>query len=151
MKKFFSFLVFVCLPLMTMAQNDSVNIREAFRIMPDSIVPYLTKNAKLDMIDFMDASMKAAVNNELGGESQMLFLSDDSLAVKLSDALTLELSFEKVDTNRVIVMKRTYKIKERYEEVLVSRFSSSWRPVSESLMRSTLLGREEEVFAKPHF
>ena len=131
--------------------SPAQTIRDVFRTMPDSIMPYLTKNAKLDMMDFMNANMKAAVNNELGGESQMLFLSDDSLAVKLSDALMLELFLEKVDTNMVIAMKRTYKIKERHEEVLINRFSSSWRPMSESLVRSTLLGRDDEVFSKPHF
>ena len=131
--------------------SPAQTIRDVFRTMPDSIMPYLTKNAKLDMMDFMDAKMKAAVNNELGGESQMLFLSDDSLAVKLSDALMLELFLEKVDTNMVIAMKRTYIIKERHEEVLINRFSSSWRPMSESLVRSTLLGRDDEVFSKPHF
>ena len=81
----------------------------------------------------------------------MLFLSDDSLAIKLSDALMLELSLEKVDTNMVIVMKRTYIIKERHEEVLVNRFSSSWHPISESLIRSALLGHDDEMFSKTHF
>lgn len=131
--------------------SSAQTIREVFRAMPDSIMPYLTKNAKLDMMDFMDAKMKAAVNNELGGESQMMFLSDDSLAVKLSGALMLELSMEKTDTSMVIVMKRTYQIKEHHEEVLISRFTPSWCPISESLVRSTLLKRDEEVFAKPHF
>lgn len=131
--------------------SPAQTIREVFRAMPDSVMPYLTKNAKLDMMDFMDAKMKAAVNNELGGESQMLFLSDDSLAVKLSGALMLELSMEKVDTNQVIVLKRTYKIKEHHEEVLVSKFTSAWCPISESLIHSTILGRDDEVFSKPHF
>lgn len=144
-------LIILLVSLFSFLTAPAQNIREVFRAMPDSIMPYLTKNAKLDMMDFMDANMKAAVNNELGGESRMLFLSDDSLAIKMSNALMLELSLEKVDTNMVIVMKRTYQIKERHEEVLINRFSSSWRPINESLIRSTLLGRDDEVFSKPHF
>jgi hypothetical protein len=144
-------LIILLVSLFSFLTAPAQNIREVFRAMPDSIMPYLTKNAKLDMMDFMDANMKAAVNNELGGESRMLFLSDDSLAIKMSNALMLELSLEKADTNMVIVMKRTYQIKERHEEVLINRFSSSWRPMSESLVRSTLLGRDDEVFSKPHF
>lgn len=144
-------LIILLVSLFSFLTAPAQNIREVFRAMPDSIMPYLTKNAKLDMMDFMDANMKAAVNNELGGESRMLFLSDDSLAIKMSNALMLELSLEKADTNMVIVMKRTYQIKERHEEVLINRFSSSWRPISESLIRSTLLGRDDEVFSKPHF
>lgn len=144
-------LIILLVSLFSFLTAPAQNIREVFRAMPDSIMPYLTKNAKLDMMDFMDANMKAAVNNELGGESRMLFLSDDSLAIKMSNALMFELSLEKADTNMVIVMKRTYQIKERHEEVLINRFSSSWRPISESLIRSTLLGRDDEVFSKPHF
>ena len=144
-------LIILLVSLFSFLTAPAQNIREVFRAMPDSIMPYLTKNAKLDMMDFMDANMKAAVNNELGGESWMLFLSDDSLAIKMSNALMFELSLEKADTNMVIVMKRTYQIKERHEEVLINRFSSSWRPISESLIRSTLLGRDDEVFSKPHF
>lgn len=144
-------LIIVVVAQLSFLVSPAQTIREVFRAMPDSIMPYLTKNAKLDMMDFMDANMKAAVNNELGGESQMLFLSDDSLAVKMSDVQILELSLEKVDTSQVIVMKRTFKIEECHEEVLISRFSSSWHPISESLMRSTLLGRDDEVFSKPHF
>lgn len=144
-------LIILLVSLFSFLTAPAQNIREVFRAMPDSIMPYLTKNAKLDMMDFMDANMKAAVNNELGGESRMLFLSDDSLAIKMSNALMLELSLEKADTNMVIVMKRTYQIKECHEEVLINRFSSSWRPISESLIRSTLLGRDDEVFSKPHF
>lgn len=144
-------LIILLVSLFSFLTAPAQNIREVFRAMPDSIMPYLTKNAKLDMMDFMDANMKAAVNNELGGESRMLFLSDDSLAIKMSNALMVELSLEKADTNMVIVMKRTYQIKERHEEVLINRFSSSWRPISESLIRSTLLGRDDEVFSKPHF
>ncbi len=144
-------LILLIISLFSCLISPAQTIRELFRSMPDTIAPYLSKNAKLDMMDFMDANMKAAVNNELGGESQMLFLSDDSLAIKLSDALMLELSLEKVDTNMVIVMKRTYIIKERHEEVLVNRFSSSWHPISESLIRSALLGHDDEMFSKTHF
>lgn len=144
-------LILLIISLFSCLISPAQTIRELFCSMPDTIAPYLSKNAKLDMMDFMDANMKAAVNNELGGESQMLFLSDDSLAIKLSDALMLELSLEKVDTNMVIVMKRTYIIKERHEEVLVNRFSSSWHPISESLIRSALLGHDDEMFSKTHF
>ena len=150
-KKIVLFLCFFFVPYAVQAQNDRTNIRDVFKAMPDSLVPYLTTNAKLDMMDFMDANMKAVVNNELGGDTQMLFLSDDSLAVRLSDALTMELALEKVDTNQVVVMKRTYQLNERHGEVLVSKFSSSWCPISHLVIRSTLLGRDEEVMAKPHF
>ena len=38
-----------------------------FKAMPDSLMPYLTKNNRLDMIDFMEANMKAEITNQLEG------------------------------------------------------------------------------------
>ena len=63
--------------------------REAFSQMPDSILPYLTTNNRLDMLDFKDSNMRAVVQNKLGGNSELLTLADDSLTLQLSDALYL--------------------------------------------------------------
>ncbi|MBR6998224.1 MAG: DUF3256 family protein, partial [Prevotella sp.] len=40
---------------------------DLFKAMPDSLMPYLTKNNRLDMIDFMEANMKAEITNQLEG------------------------------------------------------------------------------------
>jgi hypothetical protein len=137
--------------LLVHAQTEPLNIREVFKQMPDSLLPYLTTNNRLDMMDFMDAKMKAAVDNMLGGESEMTFLSDDSLCIKMSDAMTLELKLQKENSEPIIKMKRTYQTAKRQKEILINSFSSSWRPVSDISIESTLLKRDEEVISKPHF
>ena len=60
------------------ASAQSIQIRDAFRAMPDSLMPYLSKNNRLDFIDFLDSNMKAEVKNALGGTSEMLSLGDDT-------------------------------------------------------------------------
>ena len=97
-----------CLPIASMAQQADLSIRDALKLMPDSLVPYLTVNNRLDMIDFMDAKMKAAVDNALTGETEMIYLSDDSLAIKMSEASLLTMKVVKQDTTSVIVLHRTY-------------------------------------------
>ena len=87
-----------CLPIASMAQQADLSIRDALKLMPDSLVPYLTVNNRLDMIDFMDAKMKAAVDNALTGETEMIYLSDDSLAIKMSEASLLTMKVVKQDT-----------------------------------------------------
>ena len=149
-KKIVLFLCFFFVPYAVQAQNDRTNIRDVFKAMPDSLVPYLTTNAKLDMMDFMDAKMKAAVDNMLGGESEMTFLSDDSLCIKMSDAMTLELKLQTENNEQIIMMKRTYQTAKRQKEILINSFSSSWRPISEVSLESTLLKRDDEVISKPH-
>ena len=102
------------------------------------------------MMDFMDAKMKAAVDNMLGGESEMTFLSDDSLCIKMSDAMTLELKLQTENNDQIVMMKRTYQTAKRQKEILINSFSSSWRPISEVSLESTLLKRDDEVISKPH-
>lgn len=142
--------------------SQAQTISEVFKAMPDSLTPYLTTNNRLDLLDFMEAKMKAVVNNELGGETEMTFLSDDSLCVKMNDALTFELKLEKSVSNTqsqvldsadstdsiVICLKKTYKTSGHQKEVITQRFSSSWCPVSKPSVTSTLLRRDDEVFDK---
>lgn len=151
MKKLLIFALLFCSQLSLQAQTDSLNIREVFKLMPDSLLPYLTQNNRLDMIDFMDAKMKAAVDNQLGGESEMTYLSDDSLCIKMNESMTLELKMLRDEKEPIVLMKRTYQITERQKEILIGRYSSSWRPISDVSEKSTLLKRDEEMLEKSYF
>ena len=92
--------------------SPAQNVREVFKSMPDSLTPYLSMNNRLDMMDFMDAGMKAVVTNQLGGDTEMTFLSDDSLSVKMNETLLLDLKLQKQDTATVVILKRTYLIQQ---------------------------------------
>ena len=107
-------------------------MRDIFLQMPNSMLPYLTENNKLDFIDFIDSNMDAVVTNELGGKSQMLELSDKHLTLKVSASAIIKMHLmpvnEPVDScNQVICMLTTYgqDIKESKLEV----FSVHWRPL----------------------
>lgn len=147
MKRLLLFL-FLGVQIPLMAQKDSLDIRRFFMLMPDSLTPYLTANNRLDMIDFMDAHMKAIVKNELGSDTEMTFLSDDSLCIIMSNALTIELWQGKEDKDVVLYLKRTYQISKKQKEVLLQRFTSSWGLLSATSLASSLLEREDEVFEK---
>lgn len=58
--------------------------RDLFIAMPDSLLPTLTKNNRLDCLDFLASGMKAMVTNRLGGQSQMTHLSDTYVRIQLS-------------------------------------------------------------------
>ena len=141
------FLVFHCALLTAQAQT----VREVFKSMPDSLAPYLSMNNRLDMIDFMDAGMKAVVANQLGGDTQMTFLSDDSLSVKMNEAFLLDLKVQEIDTATVVLLKRTYLTQKGQYEVVSQSFTSYWRPLSKPIVKSTLSKRDDELMALPHF
>ena len=124
-------------------------VRDMFKAMPDSLTPYLTDNNRLDMLDFMDAKMKAVVTNQLDGETEMLFLSDDSLAVKMSDALTIELGMEHVDTTAVLRLKQVYRVSNDREQIVLTRYdSTTWQVLTTEILSSALLRRDEEISNK---
>jgi len=126
-------------------------ISELFKEMPDSLLPYLTKNNRLDMMDFMEAGMPAKVTNRLGGTSTMTALTPDSLSITMNQSMQIGLCLIERDST-IIEMTRTYKISESQEENVVNYYSVSWLPLPITpVVTSTLLKRDDEIFAKPQF
>ena len=77
--------------LLTCAAEAQVKMRDVIKQMPDTLVPYLNLNARLDFIDFKDSGMKAEVSNELGGKSQLTELTDDYASFTLNAASQVQL------------------------------------------------------------
>lgn len=107
-------LFFIVLSLfLTCAVEAQVKMRDVIKQMPDTLVPYLKQNARLDFIDFMDSDMKAEVNNDLGGKSQLTELTDDFASFSLNPASQIQLRLLDVDeaiddARQIICMVRTY-------------------------------------------
>ena len=110
---------------LSQASAQSVQIRDAFREMPDSLMPYLSKNNRLDFIDFLDSGMKAEVKNQLGGTSEMLSIADDSLTIQMNPSLRVHL----LAMDSVVVMVETFLVDSIYGESRVHYYSASWKPI----------------------
>ncbi len=110
---------------LSQASAQSVQIRDAFREMPDSLMPYLSKNNRLDFIDFLDSGMKAEVKNQLGGTSEMLSIADDSLTIQMNPSLRVHL----LTMDSVVVMVETFLVDSIYGESRVHYYSASWKPI----------------------
>lgn len=80
------------------ANAQEKKISDVFAAMPDSLVPYLTENNRLDMIDFSTMNMKAEVENMFGEKSEMLSLSDNYLKLQLNDFTVVEMKLMKTDS-----------------------------------------------------
>ncbi|UKK52252.1 DUF3256 family protein [Prevotella sp. E13-17] len=126
-------------------QAETKKISELFKQMPDSLMPYLTTNNCLDMIDFREAGMKAEVNNLLDGNSEMTYLSDDSLSIRMSDALRIDMSLMMKDSLQVCVRK-TYMNKNSQIEVVVSFYTPNWHLINTTTEKTLVLKRDEEMF-----
>ncbi len=147
----------VFLVLLSLTAGAQQNIGELFKSMPDSLMPLLTTNNRLDMIDFMDAKMKARVVNKLEGESEMTILTADTIVVKISSCQTTRLFLQKTPVaydscQQVICMENDYHFTASDQSETVARyFSVRWRPLDEKLFtsqrrKSSILKQDEQVF-----
>jgi hypothetical protein len=112
--------------------GDGITLRDVFRQMPDSLMPTLTQNNRLDFLDFLDAGMKAEVKNRLGGTSVMMTLTADSLSLQVSPALRVDMLLlplaEPIDSmNQVVVVGETFLADSVYGETAVRYFSTDWK------------------------
>lgn len=113
-------------------------LRDVFRQIPDSLMPSLSVNSRLDFIDFMDANMKAAVRNQLGGMSEMTALTDDSLSIRMSDALRIDMLLltldDPIDTIRqVVVLAETFLTDSVYGETNVKLYTPDWQLITKDI------------------
>lgn len=131
---------------------QQLTMAEVFKAMPDSLMPYLSKNSRLDMIDFMEAGMRAEVTNLLEGDSEMTLLTSDSLSLRMNDVLTIDMQLvgvsEPVDNSlQVVRIVRTYTLNERQAVGIVDTYSTAWRLLSSQTVNSSLLLPDEELFS----
>ena len=126
MKQWLAACLLLCITSVCSAQG--LALRDAFRQMPDSVMPTLTQNNRLDCLDFLDAGMKAEVRNRLGGTSVMTALTPDSLSLQVSPALRVDMLLltlaEPIDTvDQVIVVGETFLVDSIYGETTLRYFT----------------------------
>ena len=66
-------------------------MRDIYASAPDTIFPLLTKNNRLDQIDFRENNMKAEVKNRFDDRSELLVLTDRYLKLQLSERCLVEM------------------------------------------------------------
>lgn len=108
-------------------------IRQWLVAMPDSVMPLLTKNNRLDFIDFLDSKMEAVVTNRLDGKSQMNVLTDDYLHISYTRTCDVAMKLLPVaDTVDVLCVVTT--VKAAVDDSHVAFFDEAWRPIEVSLL-----------------
>ena len=141
--------------------GQRLEIRDVFKQMPDSLMPYLSQNNRLDFIDFLDANMKAEVKNRLGGTSEMLGLSSDSLSIRMSSSFLLPLSAPVDSVSDVVVMVETFLADSVHGQSHVSYFTTDWKKLSaapplsdvqqkriQACVLQTILKKDDEIVNK---
>jgi len=125
------FLIMISL-LLTCASTAQVKMRDVFKALPDTIVPYLTENNRLDCIDFKEADMKAEVRNELDGRTELQQLTADYASLRLNEAVSIQMRLLPTTTSEVIIcMVTTYGTENK--ESTIAFYTTKWELLDRSL------------------
>ncbi len=88
---------------------QKVKMRDVFANMPDSIFPLITKNNRLDCIDFIENDMPAQVKNRVEEPIELKSLTENYLKLKMSEVSHAEMKLITVsDTSQLICVVKTY-------------------------------------------
>ena len=109
---------------------QQVKMRDVFAQAPDSIFPLLTKNNKLDCIDFIENNMRARVKNKFDTYSELTALTDNFLRIKVSEKSSAEM---KLVNDTLICLVKTHYGPGADSEVYF--YNTQWQPVSHNLER----------------
>lgn len=120
-------ILYTCLVLM--AAIVGVDARTPMRnwlvAMPDSTLSLLTKNNRLDFIDFYDAKMEAIVTNRMEGKSRMDTLTDDFVLINYTKSAEVAMKLLPVnDTAEVLCMVTT--MNAGVDDSRIAFFDSQW-------------------------
>ena len=127
MKKIFSIIVLVF--SVTLSAQE-VKMRDVFAQAPDSIFPMMTKNNRLDCIDFIENNMRARVKNKFETYSELTALTTDYLRLQPSEKSTVEL---KIFNDSLLCMVHTYQGPAADSEVRF--YNTKWEPIEYPLER----------------
>lgn len=110
--------------------SAQTTMKDVFLDMPESMLPQLTRNNRLDMIDFMASKMPAKVTNRFDGLSEMQMLNNDGLTLRVNEGLRVEMRILPLATpvdscNYVVCMLATYGVDN--PETTVNFYSGKWK------------------------
>lgn len=126
------------------ASRDSTHwdlqmMKFVFGQMEDDVVPYLTKNNRLDMMDFMVANMKAEVTNRLDGKSVMTDLTPTYIRIELSESCVMQIKSLPRNESGEICLLVAFTVDSIDSQLFL--YNLNWYKFRDDLMPS-LLGEE---------
>lgn len=111
-------------------EGREVFIRDIYAEAPDSIFPLLTKNNRLDQIDFRENNMQAVVKNKYDDRVELQVLNDHYLLLRLSERSTVEM---RLLSDSTFCMVQTYNAPA--PDSRVRFFDSNWHELPLTIQR----------------
>lgn len=123
----------VLLTVCTCAEAQLPLMRDLFRQMPDTLLPTMSKNNRLDMVDFVESGMKAVVTDRLDGQCIMDTLTANYARISMGGSLSVELKALPTTTQLpdsstcIVCLVKTFG--SQTKESSVDFFTEKWHPL----------------------
>lgn len=105
MRRFYVILLIAMACLQVQAQS----MRKIWLSMPDSIIPYLNKNQRLELVDYVDLKVKPEVKNQLRETSVIDTLTTNYMSITLNKASKMQLRLlPTTNEDSILCMVRTF-------------------------------------------
>ena len=121
-------IILVCLFVFCTAVSAQLHMREVFAQLPDSVLPLMSKNNRLDCIDFIENGMEARVKNHFGDPVVLDSLTHDYLLLHTSESGYVEMRLLLKASDTLLCVNRTYLGSVADSEVRV--YDTLWRFVA---------------------
>lgn len=105
-------------------------MKDLFKEMPDSLLPVLTRENRLDCVDFIESGMKANVKNRFGELSSLQTLTETYAKLSLSASSQVEMAVLGESTDTLVCMVRTWFLPLPQSEVTF--YTAGWKPLDAS-------------------
>lgn len=108
-------------------------MRQLWLSMPQSVLPYLDDNMRVQCADFYDMHSGASTDNQLGGKTRIDTLTAEFLSATLTDASAMQMRLLPVagSSDSLLCVVRSWAGPERESEVRM--YNQNWQPVGESI------------------
>lgn len=123
MKKIFSLVIFIAITFTSYAQS----MKEIITNMPDSITPLLTKNNRLDFIDYLAANQKAEEKNAFGAKSEMTKLTETRSTIRVTDSSTMDFKILKNPETMVGIITTVQSDKKIFTSIIKYYSLPDWK------------------------
>ncbi len=110
-------------------QAPAKSMTEIWKLVPDSLIPYIDANHRLEMTEFIGMGLNGEVDNLMQSKSKMDTLTSDYIRLTLSESSLMELKrlpYEGGDS--ILCVVKTWKTPQ--EESIVNFYTQDWKPLS---------------------
>ena len=120
--------ILLCVLFIVQPVKANHTISQWFALLPDSVMPLLTRNNRLDLIDFKACGMEATVTNRMDGNSCMSILTDNYLHLNYTASTDVEMKLLTLnDSTDVICVVTT--VDGTVKDSRISFYDVEWKPL----------------------